>query len=137
MSFRADVIWQDILPRDRRVSRTVREVKVATLLSQNALRAVRAAPAPRVNPLPLPDIRSPFPAALSPPLTTSRPSTIHHHQFQESTDEPGYASAAESSAARRLWPSSQVVRTPLAPTTPLKGILKRGEGADPNIHFCR
>jgi hypothetical protein len=69
----------------------------------------------------------PLPAAFSPPLTASRPSTTHRHRRQESADEPGYASAMEPSAARRPRPSSQVVRTPLAPATPLKGILKTGE----------
>ena len=73
----------------------------------------------------------PLPTALSPPLTASMPSTTHRHRRQESADEPGYASAMESSAARRPRPSSQVVRTSLAPATPLKGILKTGEGADP------
>ena len=140
MDFCTNVKWQDILPRDRRVSRTVREVKVATL-SKNALRAVRAAPAPRINPLPLPDIRSPWmvpplPAGLSPPLTAFRPSITHRddgHRRQVSADEPGYASAMESSAALRPRSSSQVVRTPLASVPPLKGILKTGEG-DPKIH---
>ena len=41
MDFRADMMWQDIRPRDRREPGTVREVKVATL-SQNAPQAATA-----------------------------------------------------------------------------------------------
>ena len=122
----------------------MREVKVATL-SQNALRVVRATAAPprirvldppRINPCPLPDIRTPLPAALSPPLTASRSWATHRHRRQEFTDEPGYASAMESSAALRPRPSFQVVRTSLAPAPPLKGILKTGE-SNPKIYLFR
>jgi len=96
-------------------------------------------PAPRINPRPLPDIKSPLmvpplPMALPPPLTAPRPSTSHRRRRQESADEPGYTSALESSAALRPRPPPQVVRTPLTPAAPLKGILKTGEGADPRIH---
>ena len=76
---------------------------------------------------------SPLPAGLSPPLTAFRPSMTHRHGRQVSADEPGYASAMESSAVLRPRSSSQVVRTPLASVPPLKGILKTGEG-DPKIH---
>jgi hypothetical protein len=64
----------------------------------------------------------PLPAALSP--------ILYGHQRRVSADEPSYASAMEPSTARRPRASSQVVRTPLAPATPLKGILKTGEGAN-------
>jgi len=50
-----------------------------------------------------------------------------------SLPSPMALSPLESSAALRPRPS-QVVRTPLAPATPLKGILKTGGGAHPKIH---
>ena len=73
---------------------------------------------------------SPLPGGLSPPLRAFRPPMTHRHGRQVSADEPGYASAMESSAVLRPRSSSQVVRTPLASVPPLKGILKTGEGAD-------
>jgi len=80
-------------------------------------------------------MRPPIPIAISPPPVAPRPSTnprqptTHRHRPHGSTDEPGYSSSLESSssAARRPRPTSQVVRTPLAPmAAPLKGILKTG-----------
>ena len=78
----------------------------------------------------------PLPVALSPPLTDwplPFESKTHRHRRQASADEPGYASAMESSAALRPRPSSQVMRTPLAPAPPLKGILKTGESTRRSI----
>lgn len=101
--------------------------------------SVALPPAPRINPRPLPNVKSPLmvpplPMASPPPLTAPKPSTSHRYRRQESADEAGYTSALESSASHRPRPPPQVVRTPLAPAPPLKGILKTGEGADPKIH---
>jgi hypothetical protein len=99
--------------------------------------AARVLHAPRINPRPLPDIRSPLMTPhtkipTSQPLATPRPSTTRH-QHRGCTDEPGYSSSLEYSAAPRPRPrpTSQVVRTPLEPGPPLRGILKTGEGVDP------
>jgi hypothetical protein len=74
-----------------------------------------------------------IPITKSPPLATPRPPTTRHRRSSTygSTDEPGYSSSLETSAPLRPRPASQVVRMPLAPTQPLKGILKTGGGADP------
>ena len=87
--------------------------------------------APRIAPRPLPDIRSPLMKPSipikSPPLATPRPPTTQHRRYG-STDEPGYSSSLETSVPPRPRPrpTSQVVRTSLAPAPPLRGILKTG-----------
>jgi hypothetical protein len=94
-------------------------------------RGASTPPAPRINPCPLPDIgsllaASPIPIPRSHPATTST-TTSHHRRHR--TDESGYTSSVEpsSSPQQRTRPTSQSVRSPLAPLPPpLKGILKTG-----------
>ncbi|KAI9464995.1 hypothetical protein BJY52DRAFT_1114294 [Lactarius psammicola] len=92
-------------------------------------------PAPRMNPCPLPDIgrllvTSPIPIARSQPPPTPKPSTSTSHHRRHRTDESGYSSSAEPSSSQRTRPTSQAVRSPLAPLPPpLKGILKTGMSA--------
>jgi len=66
-----------------------------------------------------------IPITISPPTATPRPPTTRHRRYG-STDEPGYSSSLETSAPLRPRPTSQVMRTPLAPAPPLRGILKTG-----------
>ncbi len=97
--------------------------------------ATPAPPAPRMNPCPLPDIGrllavAPIPIARSQPPPTPRPSTSTSHHRRHRTDESGYSSSAEPSSSQRTRPTSQAVRSPLAPLPPpLKGILKTGMSA--------
>ncbi len=90
-------------------------------------------PAPRLNPRPLPDIgnlltASPIPIPRSQPLATPKPSTSTSHHRRHRTDESGYSSSVEPSAPQRTRPTSQAVRSSLAPPPPpLKGILKSGK----------
>src|SRR6267154_4759190 len=93
--------------------------------------------APRIAPRPLPDIRSPLmkpkiPITTSPPPATPRPPMTRHRRASTygSIDEPGYTSSLETSAPLRPRPTSQLVRTPLTPAPPLRGILKTGGGVD-------
>src|SRR6267142_2105570 len=126
---------------------TIAQTMLRTTTTHNPWGRTSTPRAPRINPCPLPEVRSPLrippiPIAISsPPPATSmsstipRPSTTHRRRHHGSTDEPGYSSSLEpSSAAPRPRPSSHVVRTPLAPAPPLKGILKTGEGNRPEDH---
>ena len=76
------------------------------------------------------------PITMSPPVATPRPPTTRHRRISSygSTDEPGYSSSLETSAPLRPRPTSQVVRTPLAPVPPLRGILKTGEELIPKAN---
>lgn len=73
-------------------------------------------------------MKSPIPIAISPPQATPRPPTTRHRRSSTYgfAGEPGYSSSLETSASLRPRPTSQVVRTPLAPAPPLRGILKTG-----------
>ncbi|KAH9080286.1 hypothetical protein EDB83DRAFT_2310570 [Lactarius deliciosus] len=88
--------------------------------------------APRMNPCPLPDIgrllaASPVTIPRSQPPPTPKPSTSTSNHRRHRTDESGYSSSAEPSSSQRTRPTSQAVRSPLAPLPPpLKGILKSG-----------
>ncbi|KAH9035597.1 hypothetical protein EDB84DRAFT_1561148 [Lactarius hengduanensis] len=88
--------------------------------------------APRMNPCPLPDIgrllaASPVTIPRSQPPPTPKPSTSTSNHRRHRTDESGYSSSAEPSSSQRTRPTSQAVRSPLAPPPPpLKGILKSG-----------
>jgi hypothetical protein len=81
-------------------------------------------------------MKHPIPITMSPPLATPRPPTTRHRRSSTygSTNEPGYSSSLETSTPPRPRPTSQVVRAPLAPAPPLRGILKTGGGADPKTN---
>ncbi|KAI0290920.1 hypothetical protein BC826DRAFT_520026 [Russula brevipes] len=113
--------------------------------------AIPVTHAPRINPCPLPDIKSPQvpppiqfatsppsathrPSAAPRPSATHRPSTTHRPRHHGVIDEPGYSSSLETSATPRLRRTSQIARTPLVPTPPLKGILKTG-GSESSVVF--
>jgi hypothetical protein len=103
------------------------------LMRRHEPRGASIPTAPRINPCPLPDLgsllaASPIPIPRAQPATTPRPSTSTSHR-RHRTDESGYTSSVESSSSpqQRTRPTSQSVRSPLAPlSAPLKGILKTG-----------
>lgn len=111
------------------------------LMRRHEPRGASIPTAPRINPCPLPDLgsllaASPIPIPRAQPATTPRPSTSTSHR-RHRTDESGYTSSVESSSSpqQRTRPTSQSVRSPLAPlSAPLKGILKTG-GSESAVVF--